>query len=160
LSKRISDFQIADLVKKAFPDISDKLTNLLQLRKDVGTGNTLLAAAVNQKAGEIAPIRLSNAINLTLNVKYLRYLAVLLFLFLGTYLISPSIFKLASNRLINYDKEFLPPPPFALEVSGVPTKIVAGESHDIKVNLKNVNYPQNCLFTSKKRQKIISLIII
>ncbi|MFN0199975.1 MAG: DUF4175 family protein [Bacteroidia bacterium] len=139
IGQRISDFQIADMVKKAFPDISDKLTNLLQLRKEIGTGNTLLAAAVNQKAGEISPVRLSNAINLNLNLRYARYLALLLLLFGVTYWVSPSIFKLASNRLLHYDREFLPPPPFALEVSGVPTKVVAGESQDIAVKLKEVN---------------------
>jgi len=137
IAKTISDFQIADMVRKHFPDISDKLTNLLQLRRGLNTQNSLVMAAIDQKAGEIAPVRISNAINLNVNMRYVRYLALLLLLFIGVYLIDPNIIRNGGFHLFNYKQKFEKPAAFALEIDSLPTKMVAGETYNLKVKVKN-----------------------
>ncbi|MEL6650806.1 MAG: hypothetical protein AAFQ87_08395, partial [Bacteroidota bacterium] len=140
LSQTISDFQIADIVKGHFPDINDKLVNLLQLKRE-SQQNTLALAAIDRKAEFIAPVKLSSAVNLNVNRKYLWYLAIPLFLFLLTYFFNPDLLSASSARLVNYDQEFLPEAPFEIGMSEIPTQLIAGESFDLNINVDGKALP-------------------
>ncbi len=140
MSQTISDFQIADIVKDHFPDINDKLVNLLQLKRE-SQQNSLALAAIDKKAEDIAPVQISSAVNLKLNRKYLWYLAIPLFLFLLTYSFNPELLSASSARLVNYDTEFLPEAPFQIELSSVPQQLIAGESYDLQVSVDGKALP-------------------
>ena len=140
LTRNLSDFQIATMVRDLFPDINDKLLNLLQLKREAGNAD-LAAAAVAQKAAEIAPVRLSNAINLKLNRRYLWLLLIPLGLFFLTYVSDPQLLGASSYRLINYDQSFLPPPPFRIIIEEFPQEIVAGESVPLRVRVEGDQLP-------------------
>ncbi|MCI4669313.1 MAG: hypothetical protein MRZ79_14355 [Bacteroidia bacterium] len=133
LTKNISDWQIARMVQKHFPEINDKLTNFLQLKEKSFESGSLTAAAIDQKAEEIAPVQLSRAINLNLNTKYLRLLLIPALLFIATYIINPGLITRSTAHLINYDQEFIPPPPFEISLKDIPKEIVAGE--DLKLDI-------------------------
>lgn len=150
ISKTISDFQIADIVRKHFPEINDKLLNVLQLRRENATENALLAAAINSKSAEIVPVRISNAINLKLNYKYLRWLALLLLLFIGVYFINPEILSAGSYRLFNYDKKFIPPAPFSIKIEGVPQKVIAGQEIPVNIKVEGKELPAELSIFIKK----------
>ncbi len=133
IPKTISDFQIAQLVRSSFPEINDKLTNFLQLRSEYNGVNGLASAAINQKAGEIAPVKLSSAINLNVNARYAKYLLIPLLLFVCTWLINPSFISGSTYRLVNYNRTFEPPAPFSIVIEEVPDQIVSGESFKLNV---------------------------
>ncbi len=136
LSRTISDFQIAEMVRKYFPDsVNDKLINLLQLREKNEHTSGLVAAAIDKKASDISPVPLSSAINLNLNTKYLKYLVIPLLLFAATYLINPSLISTSSHRLFNYNQQFVPPAPFRIEIANLPESMIAGQDYELKVNL-------------------------
>ena len=141
LAQNISDFHIARLVKDHFPEINDKLINFLQLRSEAWGQSALAQAAVNQKAAEIAPVKLSSAINLNVNKKYLWYLAIPVLLFLITYAANPAFLGASSHRLINYDQSFLPPPPFEIKLAEVPGELVAGENYVLAVTVEGDELP-------------------
>ncbi|WNJ15916.1 DUF4175 family protein [Pontibacter sp. G13] len=140
-SKGITDFQIADMVNRFFPEISDKLTNVLQLRKNTAGENTLAMAAIDQKAKEITPVQLSSAINLKLNRKYAWYLLVPLVLYFVVYLFDPAILGTGIHRLTHYNQQFVPPPPFEITISGVPESMVAGETLDLEIEVAGKELP-------------------
>ncbi|MDX2286119.1 MAG: DUF4175 family protein [Bacteroidia bacterium] len=148
-AKNLSEFQIAQLVKSYFPDINDKLINLLQLRRQ--GGGSLAEAAIERKAADIAPVRLANAINLRVNRKYLWYLAVPLLLFLLTYAVDPALLSAGSYRLLNYRKAFVPPPPFQISVDGIPGEVVAGQDLKLQVEVSGSALPAE-LFLYIKEQ--------
>lgn len=150
IAKTISDFQIADMVRRHFPEINDKLLNILQLRRQAVAPNTLVAAAIDRKAAEVTPIRISNAINLNVNWKYVRLLAFIALLFGLVYFINPDLIKGSSFRLLNYNEAFIPPPPFRIEVEGVPEKVVAGEEVKIKVTTEGREIPAELSIFIKK----------
>ncbi len=150
IARSISDFQIADIVKNHFPEINDKLLNLLQLRKQAASGNALVAAAINRKASEIVPVRLSSAINLNLNLKYLRWLALIGLLFLFVYWVKPELLSSGSYRLINYTEKFIPPPPFQIKINGVPEKVVAGEPIKLTITVDGKEIPKELSIFIKK----------
>ncbi|MEO0897408.1 MAG: hypothetical protein AAFY71_13465 [Bacteroidota bacterium] len=141
LTRNISDWQIASLVQKFFPNINDKLTNFLQLREKEFERGSLTEAAINQKASEISPVPLSSAINLNINWKYVWLLLIPLLLFGITYLMNPALLATSSSHLINYDKEFIPPPPFAINVGTIPSEVISGEDLKLSVEVSGDQLP-------------------
>ncbi|RMG26912.1 MAG: hypothetical protein D6730_08140 [Bacteroidetes bacterium] len=134
-AKTISDFQIAEMVRTHFPEINDKLTNLLQLKRSAVGSSALASAAIDKKARDIAPVPLSSAINLNLNTRYLKYLAVPVLLFLITYFTNPSLISTSGHRLVHYNQQFAPPAPFKIQIDNLPQQIVAGQDYELNVNI-------------------------
>ena len=140
-TKNISDLQIAHLVKRHFPDINDKLINFLQLKNESAYSNALVTAALDQKAAEISPVPLSQAINLNVNKRYLWYLLIPLALFLITYVSDPSFLSSSSHRLINYNQNFIPPAPFQISLGEIPDEVVAGNNLQLDVQVSGNELP-------------------
>lgn len=153
IARGITDFQIADMVRGAFPNINDKLINLLQLRGDSDTSNALVAAAIDRKTEDIVPVSLSSAINLNLNRRYLLFLLIPLALFLITWLANPQLLNTSSHHLLNYDKEFLPPAPFVIEVGKVPGQIVAGQDYPLEISVSGSELPAELFIFIKKENE-------
>ena len=75
LQKGISFQESSRIIGNHFPEIQDKLLNILQLKEDPNPSDLLLAS-IAQKAAEIQPIPFINAVDLTKNKKYLKYAIV------------------------------------------------------------------------------------
>lgn len=95
----------------------------------------LAVAAIDQKAAEIAPVPLKNAINLNLNKRYIYLLLIPIALYLLTSAISPGTLRAGREHLINYNRQYAPPAPFSLQLSEIPTSLVAGQSFKVEVNV-------------------------
>lgn len=149
LSKTISDFQIAGIVKDHFPNINDKLINLLQLKRE-HKGNQLALAAVDQKAAEIAPVPLSRAINLNLNRKYLLLLLIPFLFFGATYLADKDLLSSGAEHLINYQEDFVPPAAFSVILTEVPSEMVAGQDYKVEVQVEGRELPEELFIYMKK----------
>lgn len=149
LSKTISDFQIARMVKNHFPNINDKLINLLQL-KGSQQGNQLAMAAIDQKAADIAPVPLRNAINLNLNKKYLLFLLIPILFFGATYLADKNLLSSSATHLINYQEDFVPPASFTVILTEVPSEMVAGQDYKVDVQVEGRELPEELFIYMKK----------
>ena len=137
LGKRISREEAARIVGKHFPEVSDKLLNLLQLMEESGqwtvdsdqkadashtdhcpltTDHSLLRAAIEQKTVQLRPVPILNAINLKGNRKYLKY-ALLPIVVLGVLLVlAPSAVTGPTRRIANYNTVYERPAPFAFRI--------------------------------------------
>lgn len=118
LQKRMNYKEAARIIGKAFPEVSDKLLNALQLQ-ELSLSNKeseLIIAGLNQKTIEMKPIAFNSAIHFSENRKYLPYLIPPMMIFLVIFLSSPSVFREASNRVISYNTNFIPPAPFTLSL--------------------------------------------
>ena len=112
LQKGINFNEASAIIGNHFSEVSDKLTNFLQLTKD-DNKSELLLASIEQKANSLQPIPFSNAINFNNNRKYLP-LAILPILFFAFFYLSGNskyIFQ-SLNRVVNYEKQFQKPAPF------------------------------------------------
>ena len=75
LGRVISYEEAARIIGRHFPEVQDKLLNLLQLQqRGQDEENDLLAAAIAQKTAQLKPIPFNQAIDLKANHKYLKYL--------------------------------------------------------------------------------------
>ncbi len=82
IRKGIDYSEASKIIGNHFTEVSDKLTNFLQLTKDKNQSELLLAS-IEQKANALRPIPFGNAINFNTNRKYLplALLPILLFAF-------------------------------------------------------------------------------
>jgi hypothetical protein len=112
LKKGIDFNNASKIIGNHFPEVSDKLTNFLQLSND-NNQSELLLASIEQKANSLQPIPFGNAINFNKNRKYLP-LALLPILVFALFYISGNSIILSQilNRVVHFNENFLPPAPF------------------------------------------------
>lgn len=137
LGKVISYTQAAEIIGSHFPQVNDKIINTLQLQEspDIsGTQRELIAASIEQKIRELKPVPFTSAIDLSLNRKYLKYALPPVGVLLMLVLVKPEIVTDGTNRLVNYNSEFLPVAPFQFNILN--KELVAAEKSDFTVQLK------------------------
>ncbi len=138
LGKRISHNEAARIIGKHFPEVSDKLLNLLQLMESESGGqmaeNDLLLAAVEQKTAQLRPVPFLNAIDLKGNRRYLKYALPPLLLLLVLLLVSPQTVTEPSKRIVNYNTVYERPAPFRFEIQQQDLSVWPG--HDFQLDVK------------------------
>lgn len=114
LGSVISHEQAADIIGKHFPEVSDKLLNILQLRssQDSQSSRELAEASINQKIAQISPVPISSAIDFKKNRKYLPFLLPPMLIGLFILVAAPNVFKESTSRLLQPTTEFEKPAPF------------------------------------------------
>ncbi len=116
LQKGIDFAQASKIIGNHFPEVSDKLLNLLQLKQNKHQSELLLAS-IEQRSQEMQPIPFVNAVNFKQNLKYLKYAAIpviIVILFAATG--NSGIFSGSYERVVNYNVAYEPPAPFTFYV--------------------------------------------
>ncbi len=119
LGKIISHEQAAGIIGIHFPEVSDKLLNILQLRQNNhgAESRELIEASINQKAQQIAVVPFTQAVDLRRNRKYLPYLLAPVVVTIGIFILAPNVFRDASRRLMQPAQNFAPPAPFTFHIT-------------------------------------------
>ncbi|MBY0427055.1 MAG: hypothetical protein K2Q22_15580, partial [Cytophagales bacterium] len=110
----LSDEKAADQIGAFFPEVKDKLVNVVQLNKT--EKSALVEASLSQKAFQLSDIQFDHAINLNQNFRFARWLVFPLGLMILLYLMLPGFFTESTTRLIKFRTEFTPPPPFSFVI--------------------------------------------
>ena len=114
--KGIDYTQASSIIGNHFSEVSDKLTNFLQLASHQ-ENSELLLASIDQKAQTLQPVPFSNAINIQANRKYLPLALIPVLLFVFFYLSGNSdVISQSFNRVVHFQKTYTPPAPFAFEI--------------------------------------------
>lgn len=147
LQKGIDYQQASKIIGSHFSEISDKLTNFLQLSGQTQQSE-LLAASIEQKANALQPIPFTKAVNFRKNVKYIPYAAIPLLLILF-FLISGNsgIITQSFERVVHYDKHYAPPAPFEFRILN--NSLTAQQDTDfvLQVETKGRVVPENAMIT-------------
>ena len=113
LQKGISFEESSKIIGRHFPEVGDKLLNILQLKQQ-SSQSDLLLASINQKSASLQPIPFVKAIDYSKNKKYLKYGLIPIFIW---FLISISgtngALTKSLERVVNYKTTYLPPTPFS-----------------------------------------------
>ncbi len=128
MKKGISSFESSKIIGSYFPEVSDKLLNILQLKKE-NKETELLLASIEQKSKELQPIPFVKAINFKKNIKYTKYLLIPMVIWLLSF-ISGNNKELSNSlaRVVNYEKEYIPPAPFYFSLETNTLKVIEGKS--------------------------------
>jgi hypothetical protein len=134
LQKGINYEEASKIIGHYFPEVNDKLLNVLQLHQDKDQSELLLAS-INQKSLELKPIPFKFAVNFKKNTKYLKYAAIPLLIILIT-VISGNFnwFSDSYQRVVHYKTAYEPPAPFEFFV--VNENLNAIENKDFKLVVK------------------------
>jgi hypothetical protein len=134
LSKGISFNDAAHMIGEHFPEVSDKLTNTLQLHREAGDSELMLAS-VAQKSASLEPIPFKLAIDFKKNAKYLKYALIPIVLFLiANYGGNEAVFSSSYKRVVNFSEAYEPPAPFDFYV--VNEKLTGIENKDYRLQIR------------------------
>ncbi|MDN5202042.1 hypothetical protein QQ008_11730 [Fulvivirgaceae bacterium BMA10] len=152
IGHQMSDEEAASQIGNYFPDISDKLLNTLQLQKLSSDSNSLIAASIRQRTEKISLFPFTDAINLSYNKKYLKYLLVPLSIAVIVLALSPQFFSESTTRLIQYNKEFVPQAPFQFVLLNEELRAFKNEDYKILLNFEGEAIPQNTYIIASGRR--------
>lgn len=134
LGSCISYETAATIIGDHFPEVSDKLLNLLQLQKmGEDSDSDLLQAGIEQKTAQLSPIPFLNAIDLRKNLRYVKYVAVPALFIIVTLIVAPSFITEPSKRIMNHSTYFERPAPFAFVLEN--EFLTASQQDDFTVNV-------------------------
>ncbi|MBP1838677.1 hypothetical protein [Formosa algae] len=147
LQKGINYEEASKLIGNHFPEVNDKLLNVLQLHEDASQSELLLAS-INQKASELSPVPFKLAINLNQNVKYLRFailpiLLVLIFIAIG----KVNWFTDSYKRVVDYKTAYEPPAPFQFFVLNDNLNGIENKDFKLIVNTAGSIIPEHAEIT-------------
>ncbi|MFA6149961.1 MAG: hypothetical protein WC716_01490 [Chitinophagaceae bacterium] len=147
LGKIISHEQAATIIGTHFPEVSDQLLNILQLKQQESTASSkqLIEASIGQKINKIAVVPIGNAVDFKRNKKYLPYLLPLLLVGIFILVAAPNVFRDASERLLQPTKEFVKPAPFKYTITSLPLTVVRNADYVLKVSMSGNALPANVL---------------
>jgi len=116
ITKCIDHEYASKVIGRFFPEVNDRLINILQLRS-MQQDSDLVLQGIEQKAAEIKPVPFQNAIDFRSNIPYLKYaffpiLIMLLIALTGKY----ELFTDSYERVVNYRQAYEPPAPFDIKV--------------------------------------------
>ena len=148
LQKGIDYNQASAIIGNHFVEVSDKLTNFLQLSNpnDNQVKSELLLASIEQKASLLQPIPFSNAINFKRNNKYFPLAIIPILLFVIFYLSGNSnVISQSLNRVVHFNSTFLPPAPFKFVLVNNTLETQQGKDFTIQIKSEGKVVPENVM---------------
>ncbi|OXA72332.1 hypothetical protein B0A67_07250 [Flavobacterium aquidurense] len=148
LQKGIDYNQASTIIGNHFTEVSDKLTNFLQLSASENSSESseLMLASIEQKANSLQPIPFGNAINFKTNKKYLPLAVIPILLFAVFYISGNSnVISQSLNRVVHFNATFLPPAPFKFVVLNQNLQTEQNKDFIIKMESVGKVVPENVM---------------
>lgn len=141
LQKGISSKEASVIIGNHFPEVGDKLLNILQLQEQAPTD--LLLASIKQKSTSLAPIPFKKAVSFSTNKKYLKF-AIVPLLILGFIFFSGSFNKVSNSftRVVNHSVAYAPPAPFLFSLTANSLEVIQGNPLTVYVEVKGEVIPE------------------
>ncbi|NNK28586.1 MAG: DUF4175 family protein [Flavobacteriaceae bacterium] len=143
LKKGIDQGQASRIIGNHFPEVNDKLLNVLQLNQSTGQSE-LLIASIEQKSAELNPVPFKLAIDFKNNLKYLKYAALpLIIVFLVSFSGNFNWFSDGYERVVNYQTAYEPPAPFEFFIVNDELNAIEGSDFKLVVRTAGDIIPEN-----------------
>ncbi len=145
IAKTISHQDAANIIGKHFPEVKDKLTNVLELKEQHSDqNNPLLLASINQKIESFKFVNFRTAIDFKKNKKHLKYAIVPLILFLAlSFSKDGEILSKGTQRIIHFDKEFVPEAPFTFNINNNSLEVLSSHDFPLEVSIEGDEIPSD-----------------
>ncbi len=143
LGQGITHKETSILIGKHFPEIGDKLLNLLELLEDRNKSE-LLMASIEQRSTNLEPIPFLKAIDFTESLKYAKYLVIPI-LIIGVVWLSGNLssFFRSYTRVVNYDIAYEAPAPFKFHLLTNELNVLENEPFTLMVTTEGNVRPEN-----------------
>ena len=142
LQRGIGQEQASRIIGNHFPEVSDKLLNVIQLNQNQRQSE-LLAASIDQKAAELQPIPFKRAVDFKKNAKYLKYAAIpVAIILLVTFFWDKNLFSSSYERVVHYDTAYEPPAPFHFRLMNDNLQAIENKRFTLKVRTDGAVLPE------------------
>lgn len=143
LKKGITEVEASKIIGNHFPEVSDKLLNMLQLQQ-IQQNSELIEASIEQKSKELQPIPFRGAIDFSKNKKFIKYALIPVVIWLLVYVTGNStIFNDSFSRVVHYNTQFEPPAPFSFVVLNDSFNVIEGESFTLEIETLGNTIPED-----------------
>lgn len=143
LSKGLDHAMASRIIGEHFPEVKDKLLNVLQLKQDTHQSELLLAG-IEQKSVELKPVPFASAVDFRVNLKYLKYAVLPGLLILAVVATGNSnLFADSYTRVVNYSTAYEPPAPFQFQVLNSELQVRENEAFTLQVRTVGEMVPEN-----------------
>ncbi len=150
--RQISDDEAARQIGGFFPDIKDKLINLIQLQRLHLSNNALITASVSQKSGQITGIPFEDAISFKENIRYVKYLLFPFLVVLLIALIKPAIITQPTERIVHFNRKYIPQAPFQFVLHDHQLIAFKNEDYNLNLAIEGNTIPENVYLISNGRR--------
>ena len=143
ISKGIDHSEASKIIGRHFPEVNDKLLNVLQLKSNQQQTD-LLMAGIDQKARELRPVPFSLAVDFRKNLPFLKYAAIpVLIILLIVFTGQGRLFTGSYERVVNYKVAYEPPAPFSFKVENPDLSVRENEILKLRVMTQGKVIPEN-----------------
>jgi hypothetical protein len=147
IQKGIEHEEASKIIGNHFPEVNDKLLNVLQLNEKHAQTDLLLAS-IEQKSIELKPIPFKLAINFSKNRKYLKYAAIPILILAMSYISGKfNWFSDSYERVVNYQTAYEPPAPFQFYVGNSNLQALENKNFTLKVSTRGDLIPEDVQIT-------------
>lgn len=142
IGKIISHEDAAKIIGKHFPEVADKLLNLLQLKQlSLSNESQILLASIDQRTKELYPISFHKAIDKKKTKKIGLIAVFILLLFLFVVFLFPNFLKDSTYRYINHTQYFEKPSPFEFILQNSTLEALQQEDYLVELKVKGSMLP-------------------
>lgn len=147
--KGLNQEESARIIGSHFPNINDRLLNLIQLA--VAPGQSELArAGIVQKSQAMSGISFESAIDLGQNRRYVKYFAVPFVLIGVLWAIDQNIFTQSTRRIVQFNREFSPEAPFTYIVNRPSLVAFFNEDYTLNLRIEGESVPDAVYISSEQ----------
>ena len=152
IGERLSDQEAAKIIGKHFKnDIDDKLLNAVLLYNS-DQNNELILASIEQKTKQLKSFNFKLAVPFSELKNGAKYAAVPLVLFLLMVVWNPKVISQGTQRIVQYQEEFLPENPFVFKFLNDSLIGIKNESFLIKIEFTGSEVPADVYLDLDNKQ--------
>lgn len=150
--KGISLTESSKIIGNHFPEVQDKLLNILQL-KEANNNSDLILAGIEQKSVELQPIPFIKAVDFKENRKYIKYALIPVVIYvISLFTVSNESLQDTFKRVVDHRTAYTPPAPFSFEISNNSLQVIQGESITIRTKLIGNSFPEESKIIYNKQE--------
>tara|TARA_B110000046_G_scaffold165254_1_gene181390 strand:+ start:27888 stop:31262 length:3375 start_codon:yes stop_codon:yes gene_type:complete len=150
--KGITLQESSKIIGNHFPEVQDKLLNILQL-KDAADASDLILASIDQKSNELAPISFVKAIDFKKNKKYLKFAIIPVIIWLISFFTGfDGLLTQSLKRIVNYRTAYNPPAPFSFILVNSELEVIQGKPITISVKTLGNTVPNEAKIIFNQQQ--------
>lgn len=142
---RINNTLVNKLIIKVYPELKDKLINVLELKDIKNTthySEAILNAAVNQKVKQIIFIDFLKSVDFKTLRSVLLYFITSVVLSVVIYAFDRDIYSESTQRIIHYSKSYYRPAPYHFRLLNNHLKVNKGDNLTIRLQCEGDDIPQ------------------
>ena len=155
LGKTLNSTTVSKIIGKHFPEIDDKLLNVIQLESQIEAGKyrslDLLNAAIDTKIETLKPFAFVKAIPFKKSTQFVKWAIIPVLLFCVIFSTKSEIFTESTQRIVRYQQYFEKPAPYRIEVVNKSLKTLQNENFTVNIKIVGDEAPAELFIVYGKR---------